>query len=67
MALSVKGAKKGRRMGRPRSDASKRLCANRKEIRKAAQVNAAQNNVASGNSPWKVAKEARRARRKSLL
>jgi hypothetical protein len=60
---SAKGAKKGRRFGRPRSPQEIMACAKRKAARIAAQNEAHARNIANGTSPWQVAKEARRAAR----
>jgi hypothetical protein len=56
----AKGAKKGRRFNRPRSDKAKRLCAERKAARRAAQAAAEERNkdlrAAGALTPWEAAK-----------
>jgi len=64
---SAKGAKKGRRFNRPRSEKAKRLCAERKDARKAAAAAATKRNAelrASGQmTAWELSKAARYAKR----
>lgn len=62
-ANAAKGAKKGRRFNRPRSDKAKRLCAARKAARIERQAIAHANNVERGKTLWELSKEARHARR----
>jgi hypothetical protein len=57
---AAKGAKKGRRFNRPRSDKAKRLCAARKVARNERQAAAHARNVERGYSAWDLAKRARR-------
>ncbi len=69
-ANAAKGAKKGRRFGRPRSAAAMKACALRKEQRIAdnkARKDANDALRAAGiPTAWEKAKEARRAARKHL-
>ena len=64
---AAKGAKKGRRFNRPRSDKAKRLCAERKSARRAAQEAAAKRNAelrSEGSpTPWEISKALRYAAR----
>jgi hypothetical protein len=64
---ATKGAKKGRRFNRPRSDRAKRLCAERKAARRAAQEAAAKRNAelrTEGSlTPWEISKARRYAAR----
>lgn len=64
---AAKGAKKGRRFNRPRSDKAKRLCAERKAARRAAQDAAAKRNAelrSEGSlTPWEISKANRYAAR----
>lgn len=53
---STKGAKKGRRFKRPRSDVAKALCAQRKAARRKAQEEAHKANVARGYTLWDAAR-----------
>lgn len=63
---AAKGAKKGRRFGRPRSSAAVAACARRKDERRKAQADRATMNKARRDAgqptPWEVAQERRTAR-----
>lgn len=60
---SIKGAKKGRRFNRPRSEFAKTLCAQRKAERRKANEQAHARDDERGHSAWDEAKAARRAKR----
>jgi hypothetical protein len=64
---AAKGAKKGRRFGRPRSEAAKRRCADRKarriEIQKQSEMVNKKIREFGGMTPWEVSKAARRIKR----
>lgn len=63
----AKGHKKSRRWGRPRSEKAKRLCAKRKDVRRAANEAAAKRNAESRSAglptPWEISKANRYAAR----